>query len=121
MPAINIAANLGVSSGLANSVAATLRRGRVRLRAELIGEDTCTALGLTAHGSAPVLALCRVLVGCGYDPASTLEAYRGETLCLTARSIGEAAGLVVENWRFRRVGSPFGAAKRAAVPDSGEE
>jgi hypothetical protein len=93
----------------------------MRLRAELIGEDTCTALGLTAHGSVPVLALCRVLVGCGYDPASTLEAYRGKTLCLTARSIGEAAGLVVENWRFRRVGSPVGAAKRGAVPDSGEE
>jgi hypothetical protein len=66
MSAIDIAANIGVSSGLANSVAATLRSERMRLRAEL-----------TAHGSAPVLALCRVLVGCGYDTASTLEAYRG--------------------------------------------
>ena len=40
--------------------------------------------------------------------------YRGKTLCLTAWSIGEAAGLVVENWRFRRVGSPLGAAKRGS-------
>jgi hypothetical protein len=114
MPAIDISANFGVSSGLANSVAATLRREGMKLRAKLIGEDTCRALGLMAHGNAPVLALCRVLVECGYDPASTLEAYRGQTLCLTARSIGKAAGLVVENGRFRRVTSPVGAAKRVA-------
>ncbi len=113
MPAIDIAANFSVSSSLANSAPATWRREGMRLRAELIGENTCTALGLTARASAAVLALCRVLVGCGYDPASKLEAYRGQILCLEARSIGEAAGLAVENSRFRRVGSLAGAAKRS--------
>jgi hypothetical protein len=57
MPAIDIAANFSVSGGLANSVAATLKRERRMLRAELIGEDTCAALGLTAHGGAPIGAV----------------------------------------------------------------
>jgi hypothetical protein len=58
-------------------------------------------------GAAPALALCRKLVEAGHDPAPALEAYRGETLCLHIRSIGEAAGLTVEDSRhgtprFRR-------------------
>jgi hypothetical protein len=31
------------------------------IRAEIV-RTTCTALGITAHGAAPVLALCRKLV-----------------------------------------------------------
>jgi hypothetical protein len=46
------------------------------IRAEIIG-TICTALGITAHGSAPVLALCRKLVEAGHDPATPLEAWRG--------------------------------------------
>jgi len=61
--------------------------------AELTGSDTCAALGLTVKSGAPVLALCRKLIEAGHDPGTPLEAYRGDTLCLRVRSIGEAAGL----------------------------
>jgi len=70
----------------------------VSIRAALIG-DTCTALGIAARGSAPVLALCRELVAAGFDPALSLEGWRGETLCLRVRSIGEGSRLTVENDR----------------------
>ena len=63
------------------------------IRAELIGGDTCSALGMTAKSGAPVLVLCRKLVEAGHDPSMPLEAYRGKTLCLRVRSIGEAAKL----------------------------
>ena len=39
----------------------------VPFRAELIGSDCCAAAGVTARGSAPVLALCRILIGAGHD------------------------------------------------------
>ena len=61
------------------------------IRAELIGSDRCEAEGIIARGYAPVLDLCRKLVAAGYNPASPLEAWRGETLCLRVRSIGEGA------------------------------
>jgi hypothetical protein len=67
---------------------------RKKIRAEL-GRDTCTALGVTARGEAPVLALCRKLIEAGLDPAMPLQVYRGDTLCLRVRSIGEAARLKV--------------------------
>lgn len=72
------------------------------LRAELIGADTCTALGITTHGSAPVLMLCRNLIEVGHDPATPLEVYRGATLALRVRSIGEGAALTVEDNRLGR-------------------
>ena len=62
------------------------------IRAELTG-DTCTALDLTVKSAAPVLALCRKLIEASHDPAMPLEVYRGDTLCLRVRSIGEAAKL----------------------------
>ena len=74
----------------------------VPIRAELIGSDKCTAVGLTAHGSAPVLGLCRELVSAGHDPAMLLEAWRGDILCLRVHSIGEAARLTVEDDRHGR-------------------
>jgi len=61
--------------------------------AELIGSDRCSALGMTAHGTTPVLGLCRLLVEAGLDPITPLEAWRGSTLCLRVRRIGEAAQL----------------------------
>src|SRR6516162_8039272 len=67
------------------------------IRADLIGSDICTALGLTINSSSPVLALCRALIEAGHDPATPLEAYRGETLSLRVRSIGEGAGLQVNS------------------------
>jgi hypothetical protein len=65
------------------------------IRAELSGSDTCTAEGCTIHANAPVLALCRKLVDEGYDPTRPLHAYRGDTLCLKIRSVGEGAKLAV--------------------------
>jgi hypothetical protein len=67
------------------------------IRADLIGSQCATALGITATGPAPVLRLCRALISTGHDPATRLEAYRGETLCLVIRSIGEAATLTVKS------------------------
>jgi hypothetical protein len=67
----------------------------VSIRAELIGSDCCSALGLVAHGSAPVFALCRKLVDAGDNSATPLEVWRCDTLALTIRSIGEGAKVEV--------------------------
>ena len=64
-------------------------------RAELIGSDVCTAFGLTARNHSPVLALCRALIEAEHNPATPLDAYRGDVLCLRVRSIGEGARLEV--------------------------
>jgi hypothetical protein len=61
----------------------------------LRGSDTCTALGMTARSSSPVLALCRDLIDAGHNPGEPLEAWRGGTLCLRIRAIGVAAGLKI--------------------------
>src|SRR5262245_12931957 len=66
------------------------------IRADLIGADTAVAAGITATGHAPLLTLCRRLVEAGHDPSTPLEAYRGPTLCLRARSIGAGARLTVK-------------------------
>src|SRR5689334_5002459 len=63
------------------------------IRAELIADDSCSALGMTVRGPAPVLALCRLLVEAGHDPATPLEAWPGDVRCLRIRSIGAAAAL----------------------------
>jgi hypothetical protein len=70
---------------------------RKAIRAELTGSDACTACGITSRSSSPVLALCRKLVQAGHDPATPLEAYKGDTLCLRVRSIGEGARLQVNS------------------------
>ena len=67
------------------------------IRVELAGSDTCSALGITARSSSPVLALCRRLLDAGHDRATPMQIFRGETLALTVRSIGEAAGLEVNH------------------------
>jgi hypothetical protein len=67
------------------------------IRAEIVGQAQATACGVTVTGrNAPVLALCRALIEAGHDPATPLEAYRGSTLCLRVRSIGEGAKLTVD-------------------------
>ena len=66
------------------------------IRAEIVGQTQATACGVTVSGrNAPALALCRALIEAGHDPDSPLEAYRGDTLCLRVRSIGEGAKLTV--------------------------
>jgi hypothetical protein len=70
-----------------------LEKVQAVIRAELFGADECRAAGITVRSLSPVLALCRKLIEAGHDPAARLECYRGTTLCLTVRSIGEAAAL----------------------------
>jgi len=66
------------------------------IRADFIGIYQATAAGIRVNGRhAPILALCRALIDAGHDPATPLEAYRGTTLCLRVRSIGEGAKLTV--------------------------
>jgi hypothetical protein len=81
------------------------------IRAELIGTRACVACGITARVNAPVPALCRLLIEAGHDPASRLEAWRGDVLCLKVRAIGEAARLTVDESRVRFVRwKPFSSA-----------
>jgi hypothetical protein len=68
---------------------------RRAIRAEIIGSNQANACGVTVTRHAPVLALCRALIGAGHDPATALEAYRGSMLCLHVRSIDEGAKLTV--------------------------
>ncbi len=70
------------------------------VRAAIIGDDTCTADGITARTYAPALALCRKLIQAGYDPCRPLHAYRGDTLSLKVRSIGEGARWTAKDSRF---------------------
>jgi hypothetical protein len=65
------------------------------IRAEIVGDDTCSAPGVTVRAHAPVLALCRKLIAALHDPSVPLHAYRGNTLCLTVRSISRGAALTV--------------------------
>ena len=65
------------------------------IRAELIGTDTCSAVGITVCVGTPVLTLCRRLIAVGYNAATPLLVYRGEVLALTIRSIGQAARLEI--------------------------
>jgi hypothetical protein len=67
------------------------------LRAELIGEAAIIGRLVVRHSGTPVLELCRRLVGLGVDPTTPLHVYRGETLALVVRSIGEAATLEVRS------------------------
>jgi hypothetical protein len=68
---------------------------QIPIHATLVGSNRCEALGATARGSTPVLALCRALVTAGHDPRRPLHAYRGDVLALLVRSIGEGACLRV--------------------------
>jgi hypothetical protein len=63
------------------------------IKAKLTGDAMCTAEGHAVTAMLPVIGLCRVLVAEGYDPRSPMKVYRGDTLALTVRSIGEAARL----------------------------
>jgi hypothetical protein len=65
------------------------------IRAEVTGSERCTAEGITAKTSSPVIGLCQKLLKAGHDPETPMEVYRGATLALQIRSIGEAARLSV--------------------------
>ena len=74
----------------------------IPIRADLIGSNQASAIGIVASGHAPVLALCRRLIAAGHHPSAPLEAYRGSTLCLRVRSIGEGGRLTVEESNIGR-------------------
>jgi hypothetical protein len=100
--------------------AAAVEKLAMMVRAELRGDAEASACGLTVRNSSPVLALCRKLIEAGHDPAERLEAYRGDVLCLTVRSIGEAAGLEVSGVGFirhpeRRIAPPVRPARLPAT------
>jgi hypothetical protein len=84
---------------------------RPLIHADLCNDDVCKALGITIQSPSPLLDLCRTLVEAGFDPTTPLEAYRGKTLCLRVRSIGEAAKLKIggDGVSFRPVPEPVTA------------
>jgi hypothetical protein len=63
------------------------------IRAELIGSNTSSALGITTRSPSPALTLCRQLLAAGHDATRRIHAYRGGRLCLYVRTIGEAVAL----------------------------
>jgi hypothetical protein len=67
------------------------------IRAELDKSNRCDAAGYTVTGYVPVLGMCRKLIEAGFDPATPLHAYRGDTLCLRVSSIGYGAKFTVED------------------------
>jgi hypothetical protein len=78
------------------------------LRADHTGVATYTAAGMAARGTTPVLTLCRQLLAAGLDPDRAMEVFRGATLALRIRTIGEAAGLEInaEGTGFRPARKP---------------
>jgi hypothetical protein len=69
----------------------------VSIPGELMGSKTCEA---PARDAAPALVLCRKLIEAGVDPKRSLHAYRGDTLCLTVRSIDAGAQWTVKETPF---------------------
>jgi hypothetical protein len=96
------------------------------IKAYITGASTCMAEGITATGNAPVLELCRKLIEAGHDPRRPLHAYRGYTLALKVRSIGEGAKYAVgdsklgtpifRRWQKDAQGDVGGALVRQNVP-----
>jgi hypothetical protein len=84
------------------------------IRAEHLEANTCTGAGITARSTSPVLALCRQLLAAGLDPDQAMEVFRGATLALRIRAIGEAAGLEInsEGTGFRPARPPDAALPR---------
>jgi hypothetical protein len=68
---------------------------KTSIHAELSGSSVCSAAGQIGIGHAPVLALCRELIAAEHDPATPVEVYRGDTVALRIRTIGEAAALEI--------------------------
>jgi hypothetical protein len=99
------------------------------LRAQLTGNDLCSAPGVTVQSASPVLGLCRKLIEAGHDPATPLHAYRGSMLALKVLSIGEGAKLSVEDnhlgrptfrrWRDRPGSDGASAPVRETEPPAG--
>jgi hypothetical protein len=74
------------------------------ITAMLTGSDMASAEGISVTSPSPIQNLCRQLVARGYGPNRPLHAYRGSTLALRIRSIGEGAQLEIrgDGVGFRR-------------------
>ena len=99
----------------------------VVIKAKLTGSDTVCAEAISVTSASPVLALCRKLIAYGFDPAIPIHVFRGDTLALTVRSIGEGARLEIrgDGVGFRRLpklgaGPPMRRPGRAAVGKTGQ-
>src|SRR5262249_54124822 len=98
------------------------------IEVELFGSDECRYRGITTRGQAPALAMCRALLGSGFDPHRPLHVYRGNVLALKVRTIGEGAQLTVSDAhgrpRLRRMLQQAQGCDLAAsphlVPDAAE-
>jgi hypothetical protein len=80
-----------------------------------------SASSLAVPISSPVIALACKLFDVGTDPATPLDCYRGETLSLRVRSIGEAAHLEVNGagTGFRPRTKPGSASLVSQFPPAG--
>jgi hypothetical protein len=85
------------------------------------GTTAANAEGLSVKAaSGPALALCRKLLGAGFDPNRPLHCYRAATLCLAVSSIGWDAGHTIAetptgNLGLRRYRAPDWAEATAPV------
>jgi hypothetical protein len=61
----------------------------------LVGVDQANCEGVGVSSRTPMLALCRALTEAGHAPNASLQAYRGEILCLRVRSLAEGAALTI--------------------------
>lgn len=94
------------------------------IKAELLGSNTATACGVTAHASAPILNLCRALLHAGHDPGASLRAYRRGVMCLQVKTLAAGATLAVADDRFgcpklRRWKAPLGDVRPPPVELAG--
>src|SRR5262245_46691254 len=67
------------------------------IRAQLSSDSIAVSCGIEVHVGSPVLRLCRELLSAGSPSSAAMDVYRGQTLALQVRSIGEAAGLRVQS------------------------
>jgi hypothetical protein len=81
------------------------------IRGELNSTHTASGAGISVRSVTPVFTLCRRALAAGLDPNMPMEVYRGATLALRIRSIGEAAGLEInsEGTGFRPARRPDAA------------
>jgi hypothetical protein len=83
------------ADAIARAIFAHTKPKSTAITAKLTGVDTIVALGVTTVSATPVLTLCAELVAADIDPESPLTVYRGNTLALIVRSIGEGANLEI--------------------------
>jgi hypothetical protein len=90
--------NVNIKDGLTSSTENSPPRNskqQLSIHAEITGDDGCSACGVSVRSATPIFSLCRALIEAGHDPSAAMECYRGNTLAVSVRTIGEAAALTV--------------------------